>query len=344
MSFICLFPERPRIIDDMKKFGCECHWIKYNSRYRKTQLIIGTWRLFWLLLKLKPDIIHSHVFDDSLISLIAAKIAGVKKRFITKADTGFHYFYTPHWIIFDKLNNRLATHIIAISTESQKFIIEKEKADPHKVYLIHHGIPIDKLTEQNTTYRTGFIIKWRLESKIVIGVIARYIDWKGYKDIISAAEKLVPEYPNILFLFIGNGDQKKELEKLVSDKNLHNNITFIGWIEPKRLPSLYGLMNVYVHAAKYEPFGLVIPEALANAIPVVSTKTGAALDAIEHKKSGYLCEYDPNDIANGVRFMLNQNPENIIGREGKKVAEKLYSIERMYSNHLKLYKETFSYL
>jgi len=328
----------------MKKFGCECHWVKYNSRSRKSQLILGTLRLFWLLLRIKPDIIHSHLFDDSLMSLIASKLAGVKKRFVTKADTGFHYFYTPRWVLFDRLNNRLATHIIAISTESQKFILEQEKADPRKVHLIHHGIPIDKLTEQNPAYKTEFTIKWRLENRIVIGVIARHIGWKGHKDIIIAAEKLAPEYPNILFLFIGNGDIKDEIERLVSLHNLYNNITFIGWVEPNRLPSLYGLMDIYVHAAKYEPFGLVIPEALANGVPVVSTKTGSALDAIEHKKSGYLCEYDPDDIANGVRYMLTQNPGNIIGLEGKKVAEKFYTIDKMYANHLKLYKEACSSL
>ncbi len=342
MSFICLFREYPKMIEDMRKYGCDCYWVKYDSNYRKINTITGILKTYQLLKKIKPDIIHSHLFDDSIISLIAAKLAGIKARFITKADTGFHYFYAPKGVVFDRFNNHLATHIIPISEECKTFILEREHANPTKVHLIHHGIPIDALTKQKDEFKKEFADKWNLKNRIVVGTVARLIDWKGYKRIINAASILVSKYPNILFLFIGRGEQKKELEELVRIRNLSNNVIFINWIDPVKLPSLYGLMNIYMHAAKYEPFGFVIAEALANGVPVVSTKTGAALDAIEHLKSGYLSDNTSGDLADGVVHLLNHNPDNIIGLEGKRVAEKMYSIENMYSNHLKLYKEALS--
>jgi len=344
MSFICLFPEHPQMVEDMRKFGYDCYWIRYDFNYRKTQMPGATIKLYTLLKKLKPDIIHTHLFDDSLMAMLAAKCAGVKKRFITKGDTGFHYFFTPWWVMLDRLNNSLATHIIAISSESRRFIIEKEHANPDKVHIIHHGIPIGKLTTQNSDYKTKFITEWKLKDRIVVGTIARFIEWKGYKNIITAAEKLAKEYQTILFLFIGKGSQREELERLASSKKLNNNILFIDWIEPDKLPSLYGIMNVYLHGAQYEPFGLVLAEALANAVPVVSTKTGAALDAITHLQSGYLCDNNPEDMCNGVRYVLTSNPNNNIGKAGKSIAEKMYSITTMYANHIKLYKEALSIL
>lgn len=335
MTFICLYPEPPQMVADMKKYGYECFWIKYDHNYRKSYLLSATYKLFKLFRSIKPDIVHSHLFDDTMMAIPAAKMAGIKGRFITKGDTAFHYYFTPKWVMFDKINNALATQIIAISNESKTFILEKEKAKPNKVHVIHHGIP-----RQNLGKQTDIIEKLGINGKTVIGTVARFIEWKGYRTIVEAAEKLVPVFPDILFLFIGKGAQKKEIESLVASKKLSEHVKFIDWVNPEDMPSLYKQMKVYAHAAKYEPFGLVIAEAMANGVSVVSTKTGAALDAIEHKKSGYLCDYDkPEELAEGIRFVLNNNGNNAIGEAGKKVAEKMYSIEVMYNNYVELYKQ-----
>jgi glycosyltransferase involved in cell wall biosynthesis len=287
---------------------------------------------------MKPDVIHSHLFDDSLASMIAGKLVGIKKRIVTKGDTGFHYNYKRQWVIFDKIINLLATRIVSISSESQKFIIEKEKANANKVVLIHHGLPLIKTTLQIEEIKNKFIGQWNLKNKIVIGTISRFIDWKGYRNIVNAAEVIVRKHPNAIFLFVGEGEKKKEIIEIVTSKKLSQNIVFSDWINPDYIPSLFGVMNIFLHAAKYEPFGLVIAEAMLNGVPVVATKTGAALDAIDHLETGYLCDYDSiNDIQEGLEFMILDMKNPKIGENGKIKAEKLFAIEVMYENHLKIY-------
>ena len=76
------------------------------------------------------------------------------------------------------------------------------------------------------------------------------------------------------------------------------------------IPSLYSILDVYVHAASFEPFGFVIPEAMMNGAPVVSTPTGSALDAIIHKENGYLAEYKNSDsLAEGISYIINNFDE-----------------------------------
>ena len=174
-------------------------------------MVSAFFKVYQLLKKLKPDVITSHLFDDAVPCLLASKLANIKTRVIVKADTGFHYNYAPKWIKFDKLNNALATHIIAPSNESKNFILEKEKANPFKVKMIHHGIPSKIFTHQTEQIKNNLIQKYQLEDKIVMGTISRLIDWKGYKYIIKAAKLVVKKYPNSIFLFVGKGDQKKEL-------------------------------------------------------------------------------------------------------------------------------------
>jgi len=326
------------MIEDMNKYNYKCYWIKYNHQKRKSGILVSIIKCYLILKKIKPDIVHSHLFDDSIVSMISAKLLGVKRRIVTKGDTGFHYFYKPQWVIFDRLINYLATDIVSISNESKRFIIEKENANPLKIKTIHHGLDIRKATNQKNEIKNVLKNKYKLEGKIVVGTISRFIKWKGYKQIVGAVKILKEQYDNLIFLFIGVGEQKSEIENLVKSENLQSNIIFTDWIPSDNIPSIIGVMDIFLHAAENEPFGLVVAEAMLNGIPVVSTKTGASLDSIEHMKSGYLCNSNmPSELAMGVRYIIEQNIENKIGLDGKLQAEKMFSIDLMYKNHYELY-------
>lgn len=337
-TFITLYTEKPKMIADVKPYGWECYWVKYDHHKRKRGMISAFFKLTSLFRKLKPDVVHSHLFDDGLPGLLAARIAGVKIRAITKADTTFHYFHARKWIIADKFNNRNATHIIAPSEEAKTFILEKENAPDHKVHMIHHGIPPSLFTNQIDAVKTELIEKYHLKDKKVMGTVSRLIDWKGYRYIIQAIPDVLQVHPNAVFLFVGKGDQKEELEALAETHHVRDHIIFTGWVERGHIPSLYGILDVYVHAASFEPFGFVIPEAMMNGASIVSTPTGSAKDAIKHKENGYLAEYkDPESIAKGIIYCLEQGRE--LGQKGKYTAMHMYNFERMYSDYVNLYEQ-----
>jgi glycosyltransferase involved in cell wall biosynthesis len=337
-SFIMLHSERPNMIDDAAKCGWKCHWIKFDNDKRKSSMISSFFKLYSLFREIKPDVVHSHLFDDSLPTLLAARIAGVRKRVITKQDTTFHYYYAPKWVIADKFNNWNATDLIPVSKEAEDFIIDKENADQNKITMIHHGIPSKIFTKQTEEYKKELIHKYQLENKIVIGTVARLIEWKGYRYIIEAAEKVVKEYPNAVFLFVGEGAQKNELIELAKKYGVYQNIIFAGWVERTHIPSLYAILDVYAHAASFEPFGFVIPEAMMNAAPVVSTPTGSALDSIIHKKNGYLVKYkDSSSLAEGILYTIKHG--NDFKEKGKKTALEMFEFDVMYNNYIKLYEK-----
>jgi hypothetical protein len=120
--FVMLHSESPDMIVDAAQWGCECYWIPFNNEKRKSSMISSFFKLYQLFKKLKPDVVHSHLFDDSLPTLLAARLAMVRKRVITKQDTTFHYFYAPKWVIADKFNNWNATDLIPVSKEAEDFI------------------------------------------------------------------------------------------------------------------------------------------------------------------------------------------------------------------------------
>lgn len=337
-SFIALCKEKPQMIDDVSQYGYKCYWIPFDHNKRKRSMITAFFNTYKLLKKLNPDVVHSHLFDDALPCLLAAKFIGIKKRVILKADTGFHYNYAPKWVKLDRLNNKIATHIVAPSNESKQFVLDIEKADKSKVHMIHHGIPSKIFTQQSEQIKKEFIKKYQLENKIVIGTIARLIDWKGYQYIIKAAKLIVKKEPNAFFLFVGEGPQKKELLSMVQDYKLDKHIVFAGWINRDKIPSLYGVMDIYLHAANFEPFGFVIPEAMMNNKPIVSTPTGSSLDAIDHQKNGYLCSYkNEASLAEGILYTIKNG--NTFKDKVKEKALRMFEFEIMYNNYINLYSQ-----
>ncbi|HRH68106.1 MAG TPA: glycosyltransferase family 4 protein [Flavobacteriales bacterium] len=338
-TFLVMYPKRPRMIDEMRALGFSVEWIPYDDRQRKRGMLFALPRLWWYMRRYRPDVVHSNLFDDSLPGMIAAWLAGIKVRVVTKQDTGFHWMHAPRWMRLDRLISRMATHVIAISDECERFLIERERADPKKVVRIHNGIPPVAFTQQDPSLMEQLRARFAIAGKgPIIGTVARFIEWKGYRYIIGAAARIVKQHPDARFLLCGTGGQENEIRNLVSQSGLDAHVIFTGWVDRKEMASFYGLLDIYLHAAILEPFGLVYAEAMMNGVPVVSTPTGAALDAIVDGKNGILVnERSAEALALGVERMLSADARGM-GAAGKETALRMYHFNVMWEGTIDLYR------
>jgi glycosyltransferase involved in cell wall biosynthesis len=334
--------ERPEMIDEMAGRGYTVKWLRYDDRHRKSGMLRA---LPWLLSHMrgmKPDIVHCNLFDDSVPGLIAAKLAGIRTRVITRQDTGYHWMHTPKWMAFDRMNARAATDIIAISREAKEFLVDKEDTPAEKIRLVHNGIPPEVFTRQRPETIALLAKRFGTEGRFpVVGTIARFIPWKGYDQITDAASIIVKKYPKALFMFCGRGDQQEAIRHRVGQLGLEDNVVFTDWVEREDIPSLYALMDVYLHAAVLEPFGLVYAEAMMNGVPIVSTSTGAARDAIQDGINGILADRSGQALAHGVEKLLSMDLE-AIGNAGRRTALEMYSFDVMWNGTLDVYKQALS--
>lgn len=341
-TFIFLNENISKIKERMSQYGFPIIWIPFDNKNRKKSLVIALSKLYFLFRKIKPDIVHSHLFYDGVIAQRAAKWAGIKIRIQTKQSTGFNWYYAPKAVRFDRMKNDLATHLIAVSGECRDFIIQKEKVNPSKVYLVNHGVDINETTLA-TKEQIEFIRKeYNPENKLMAMTVARYIDWKGYIYFIKAAAEVLKTNKNIIFLGIGTGPQEAILKKLILDLGIEENFILTGFIQRDLIPAVYQAGDIYVHAALREPFGFVIAEAMLNGLPMVTTPTGAAGDAINHLENGYLVEYEnSNQIAEGINYLISMSEEKRkeLGAKAKLTAERMFSFQNMWNGYISIYDE-----
>jgi len=327
-------------MEQMRQYEVNSFWFPFDYTKKKPfQYLRLVWQLFSLFRKIKPDAVHTNLFDDSLSGIFAAKLAGVKNRILTKQDTGFHILYQTSMIKFDRFNNRNATHIVPTSNDTKELILKHESPATDKVTVIPHGMSEKMVTRSTNQQKNDFLSKYNLQNKTVIGSVGRYIEIMGYRYIIEAAKLCVQKNSLLHFLFIGDGPQKEELENLIREHNLQKYITLTGRIDFDLIPAAYQCMDIFVHSAEAEPFGFVFPEAMFNKVPVVSTAVGAVKDGLTHKVNAYITKFkDPEDIASGIEFMLHHDRKEI-AEKAYLVCREKYTVERMWNDYKKLYSE-----
>lgn len=330
VSFILLNPELPKMYEIFKERGHQVEWIKYYSKKELIQTVIHLRRL---LTKLKPDIVHTHFIDASLIGLIAARLSGIKKRVHTRHNSMENHDYFPHGVYYDKFVNRLSKKIIAITEMVAEVLIQKEKVNPEKVEVIHHGYDFAQLKSDEAATRE-LRQKYALtEGYPIVGVNSRFIPLKGIQYIIPAFARLVQSYPNAkLVLANAIGYYSNELNSLLAEY-LHPPQYVLIEFE-SRIFDLYKNFDVFVHVPidrESEAFGLIYVEALALEVPSVFTISGIAIDFIEHRKNALVVPYKDSDaIHEAINLILNDNNlRQRIVSQGKADVRQLFDIRKM---------------
>ena len=343
LDFLMLCNEPPTLGEEVKEYGCNVYWIKFDTSSKIKAYFNSIIDGIKLLKKVKPDVLHVHLFDDAIPLLIAAKIVGIKHKVITKIDTGFHINHKPSYIKFDKWNNKLADHIVCVSEDNKQLVHEKEGASLSKISIVHQGFPIQEVIGNEMDVQQELRKKFEIDRQKVLIAVGRFIPLKGYDKLINAVELLQRQTSfDLRVIFVGYGDHQDEYEQMVKEKGLEDIVRFSGWIDRQQLNNLYQVANVFIHGAMLEPFGFVIAEAMANQLPIVSSRVGAANDAIDHLKSGYLVEPgDVEDMAKGIEYTLFNDTSGMVKDAYDKV-NKMFTIEVMWGGHYEVYKKLMS--
>ena len=338
LSFILLNPGSSLLEKELKSLGVKVYTIIYRS---KKDIPLTFIKIVALLMKLRPKIVHTHLFDASLIGLPAAFFSGIRKRIYTRHHATYHHNYYPKMIKYDKMINSFATAIVAISKNVEEILIEKENVGADKIHLIHHGFKLEEfeITDKNKmdALRNKYFIKDKFP---VIGVIARYTHWKGIQYIIPAFEKLLLTYPDaLLILANANGDYKLEINQLLKTIPPDN---FVEINFEEDLFQMYHIFDIYVHTPinnHSEAFGQTYVETLAAGTPSVFTLSGIAREFIKDRQNALVVDYkNPEAIYTSIKELLeNKSLAETISKNGKEDVKKSFGLDKMISKLEELY-------
>ena len=214
---------------------------------------------------------------------------------------------------FSKSELGISSYISASIAVSDAVLesIKSQNIQSQQVVRVYDGIappPIESDFDRNDVLKEFSIP----ENSVIVGILGNVKPWKGQKYFVEAVASLQAKFDNLYGLVVGGcADRDKqymeELKVIIKQHGLENRILFTGYRSDA--PRLLRVFDVFVHAStKPEPFGMVIPEAMAAKVPVIATNFGGPPESLNHGQCGILVPPENSDeIAKGVTTYLKDS-------------------------------------
>jgi glycosyltransferase involved in cell wall biosynthesis len=200
------------------------------------------------------------------------------------------------------------------------------------LHLIHNGIDLKNRPDISKRLALRKKLNLPLDKKIVLFVANGGKDniWKGWNYAKQVFNSFV-EKSEVLFLCLGG---KAEQEK-------PKNVLFVDYVADKSLLAEYfAAADVFLLSSTAESFALVVLEAMAAGLPVVSFSVGVIPEVIEHKVNGYVAGYlDADDLARGLDYILSLGQDDLknIAQTNVHLVTEEFTVEKMAERYLALF-------
>ncbi|MDB9825887.1 glycosyltransferase family 4 protein [Candidatus Pelagibacter sp.] len=224
--------------------------------------------------------------------------------------------------VLDVLNN--VDKVVANSKFTKNLAIQCG-VDENRIIVINPGINIAEELNKKTLDKVENLLKNKTQRLITV---SRYDKRKNHEKVIMALRNLKQIYPNIVYISIGNGNEKKNIEKLVDELDLKEQVMFFNDISNELKNSLIAKSNIFVmpsitHKKSVEGFGIAYVEAAQYGIPSIGGVDGGASDAIDHQKTGLICDGNDLDaIYSSINSMLENKKYLEYGKAAKENSHK----------------------
>ena len=282
------------------------------------------------------DIVQYATPNAALYASLGAKWAGIKKRIYCQWGiryVGFSGFQRTLFKAIEKLTCKNSTHIRPASWKNLDFAVEEGLYKREKAVAIGDGgtigIDMKQFDVNQKPMNKKLVLEQYLQlaGKTVFSFVGRLNRDKGVFELLEAFQRLSAERNDVALLQIG--DMEGELPPHLEVVRQNKNVVLTGWTN--EVPKYISASDILVHPSYREGFSMVIQQAMAMEIPVVTTDIPGPSEVIEPNDSGLLAKArDVETLYNCMKWMLEHPEERVqMGKAGRKRCEEKFNRERM---------------
>ena len=295
----------------------------------------------------KPHIVHTHTAKAGTIGRAAAFAYNRLTRTRTRTVHTYHghslvgYFrHAGAFIAIERLLAHATDRLVAISPRIAADLRDQYRIGrPEQWRIVPLGFDLAPLAAIDDAARLEARCSLGIASDIpVVTIVGRLTAIKQHDLFLRVAHAVPETHPSPLFVIVGDGERREELEGLTRQLGLDGRVRFLGW--RKDLATVYGATDVCVLTSRNEGTPVAVIEALAAGVPVVSTDVGGVRDVINDPVLGAIApDNDVDALASHVLRMLapgTRTPEMIAARRRSVISR--YGSDRLVSDIASLYR------
>lgn len=304
----------------------------FHSLERKRFGIKAFTDIVKIIIKIRPQIIHSWSDITSLYSVLAKPLVRFKYKLldgsIRSANDKRKLFCREN--LMRVIINHYSDTIITNSFAG----IKVYNVPDHKSYCIYNGFDRDRISTIQTTAEIRKY--WGIKTRFIVGMVGRIDFEKDYPTFIRAANKLLSIRNDVTFIIVGDGEDREEIQNAVKSEYLDKFI-FTGQVSS--VESLINVFDIAILTTFYEGLSNAIMEYMALAKPVIATKVGGNAEIVKDGETGILVSINNDEELLQKIIYLLDNPKVAyqMGQKGEKRIVEEFGFNKMINSYINLY-------
>jgi len=287
----------------LKKESLEEGFKVHRLRYPKVRFfgfLVFFIKTLLTLKKINPDIVHAQSFLIGLNALVFKKLFG--KPYLL-SDHGAIYFNWSFRNQISKLVMRDADGVVALTDDMKK---EMLKVHHREIHVVPNGIDLEIFeTLPRDEVRQRLHIK--AEEKLII-FVGRLRPEKGLNYLLNAMEIIKQKEHSAKLILVGGGPEESHLELLAEKLELNDCVKFVGQIPNERVSEYMAASDIFILPSLSEGFPVVILEAMASGLPIVTTRVTGLPEIVNNGENGFLVEpRNPQQLAEKILLLFREN-------------------------------------
>jgi colanic acid/amylovoran biosynthesis glycosyltransferase len=286
----------------------------------------------------KYDIVHCHFGPNGILAALLKDVGAIKGKVITT----FHGYDISNYL--GQKEQQVYAHLFAVG---DMFLPISER---WKQELIRLGCPEDR----TVVHRMGVDInkflfsprRPRADGRVRLLTIARLVEKKGVRYGIEAVAHTLKDYPGLEYQIVGDGPLRNDLETLLRTLNVNSAIKLLGWKQQDEVVKLIAEADIFLAPSvtaqdgDQEGIPVVLMEALAQGVPVLSTQHSGIPELVQEGQAGFLVpERDSAALAEKLVYLLQQPHRWAeMGQKGREWVENYYDIHKLNDQLVALYQ------
>lgn len=317
-----------RLAGEIRKLGLPLHVVHENGRtFARVFRDVRS-----ALMKISPDIIHSHRHKENILACLASKtrrgarlvatqhgmpeLRGSKDNLKYRSATKLNFF----------ILSRYFTTVVAVSGDMRKVLDARHGLPAHKIKVIRNGIAMPACAG-----------KAGGGGPFVIGSSGRFFPVKDYPLMVETARHILRRTKGIGFKIAGDGPEMPKIRRLIQEYGMAGAFSLEGFTDD--LPAFYQGLDLYLNTSLHEGIPMSVLEAMAHGLPVVAPRVGGLPEILEDGVQGFLVDgRSPGDFARRcLRLYANRPLRERMSRAAQKRIAGRFTAEHMAGQYREAY-------
>lgn len=303
-------------------------------------------KVYALLKKIQPDIVHCHSSKAGVVGRLAARILNIKK-----------IYYTPHayaiqnetlskskYVLFVWIERFLAkfttTLTLNVSEGERQFALNHGIGDEASLKVLYNCVESiwDQDELRDLEALKALKVKYDIPEKhLIVGTVARLYTQKNPEEFIEIAFNICNHMERVTFLWIGEGEFLEAMKQKVKAAGFEKRILFLG--HQTEIETFYLLFDVYLTTALYEGLPYTLIEAMSSKTPIVASNVTGNNELVIPEETGYLYELgDIEDATQKLQYIIeNSGLREKMGEAAYRFYKAHFTIKEMMKAYEELY-------